>query len=533
MAIDNLALETIASDLQDELSGAFFDKPFALGPGQFAFPYHAGANKENGGRGTFIICMNPSEPFVAFSFDKFAKVSLNTPFFNSLKKLAGCQVKQISKLRGERILIIETSVSQKSIETLDSGYDLIIELFPQRPDIYLLNQPTNRIFSMYKDSGDVLKDRYMSRGLPYLPPQNRLPLTASVSSLDEALTFLSRSTGKLFKEYSEKVSYQKALQDLLASRQNYLIEGGIEPFSFGLKEAKPIKTSAIYGAFVTNQKELAKSLSQTALNVEIKKALNVAIKKKEHLEEDLKASKSRLVYMTYGQEIFLHQTELEKGQAYADLDGCHIVLDKAKDPVANANAYFKKYRKAKSASEILGPLILKTEAEISYLSTKLLEVEKGTNEDILQLKGELAEEGFLKADKSSSPLSHKRLEKAQPHYLVSPTYKIGFGMNAYQNEELTFNIAKKDDLFLHVKDSPGSHVVILEGDSQESEDLAAELALYLSDLQEGDIMLTKVSKVKKNHEKRGLVNLLEYKTVTLHKIRPASLALFNKELHLD
>ena len=54
MAIDNLALKKITLDLEEELVGAFFDKPFALSTNQFALPYHSGKNVENKGRGSLI-----------------------------------------------------------------------------------------------------------------------------------------------------------------------------------------------------------------------------------------------------------------------------------------------------------------------------------------------------------------------------------------------------------------------------------------------------------------------------------------------
>jgi predicted ribosome quality control (RQC) complex YloA/Tae2 family protein len=532
MAIDNLALETIAADLYKEMTGAFFDKPFSLGPDQFALPYHGGPDKENGGRGTFIVSLSPSNPFLSYSYGKFAKVALNTPFFNSLRKLAGSQITNVSKLRGERVVWIETRVGGKEIETLDTGYDLIIELFPQRPNAYLVPQPYNKISSLYKDTGDVFKDRYMARGLPYLPPEKREPLSSQTPDIEEAKKFLSRSTGRLFEEYASAVGFAQALKDLLDSRSLYIIGKEIEPFSFGKKEARPLKTEDIYASYVSDQKSLAKGLAEAGLREELKKACETAKKKKEHLEEDLQASKTRLAYKDFGQELFLHQTEIQPGLAYVDLDGMHIPLSPKLSPVENANLYFKKYRKAKSASEVLGPLIQQAQDEIDYLQGKLFELEKGGSEDVLELKEELGEEGYLKG-KEKKNYSGRKKNQAAPHYLKSASYKIGFGMNAYQNEELTFKTAQDSDIFLHVKDYPGAHVVILYGDSPETRLLAAELTLYLSDLDSGDVMAAPVRKVKKNRSKKGLVNVLEYKLITIHKIRDSSIPLFRQALRLD
>jgi predicted ribosome quality control (RQC) complex YloA/Tae2 family protein len=530
MAIDNLALQIITDDLKAEMTSAYFDKPFALGPNQFAFPYHSGHSEENKGRGTFIISMDPSNPYISYSLDKFAKVTLTTPFFNTLKRLGGTQIKRISKVEGERIILIETQISAQTLDTVDSGYDLVIELFPQRPNIYFIPQPYNKVSALYKESGDVFSDRYIARGLSYLPPMKRTPLSKDTESEEEAMKYLSRSTGKLFEEYSALHGFKESLSALLDSKHLYLIDGIVEPFDFGRKDALPLQTKDIYSSYVTNQKELAKKMSYSALSETVKKLIAIAKKKKKHLEADLSAASARLDYKDYGQELFLHQTEYVRGMDHMDVDNFHILLDKKKDAVQNANDYFKKYRKAKSAYQTLGPLIEKSQAEISYLESKLLEISKGGNEDILELKQELAEEGYLR-DKNNNPIKAKHSgRQIVPHYLKSDTYKIGFGLNAYQNEELTFKIATNEAIFLHVKDHPGSHVVILAGDSPETRLLAAELSLYLSEMEEGDVMVAPVRKVKKNKEKRGLVNVLEYKLITLHTLRSSSVAMFEKLL---
>lgn len=534
MALDNLALETITDDLNSEMSGAFFDKPFALGQFYFALPYHSATNKSNGSRGTFIISLDPSNPFPCYSFDKFTKVSLNTPFFNSLKQLAGTRIKEVKKVRGERIIYVETEVGANQLETINTGYDLIIEFFPQRPNCYLLPLPYNKITSLYKETGDVFKDRYMARGFTYILPPTRSPINKDMTSLEEISSCLSRSTLRLFTDYQDRVGLKRALSDLIDSKSLFIIDKSIEPFSFDKKDAVKIETSSIFNYYVKDQKDQAKKIALSSLQEELLKAKKVYVKKKKNLEEDLKASKGKLCFKDYGQVLFLYQTDYIKGMSSFDKDGYHIPLDSKKNMVDNANLYFKKYKKAKIAYQTLGPLIKKTEDEITYIESKLLELDKGCSEDILQLKAELAEEGIIKDKKAV--FNQKKLTKAHsssPHYLKTNDYKIGFGMNAYQNEELTFNIANKDSYFLHVFNYPGAHVVILHGDSDSTRRLAAELALFLSNKEEGDVSISPLFKVKKNKEHRGLVNLLEYKLITIKKIRPESVALFKKELRMD
>ncbi len=72
-------------------------------------------------------------------------------------------------------------------------------------------------------------------------------------------------------------------------------------------------------------------------------------------------------------------------------------------------------------------------------------------------KSELLEEGYIKEKQGKkSAIAHvSKKRNYEPHYLLlEDGSKIGFGMNGLQNENLTFNIAKKEDLFFHVKDYP-------------------------------------------------------------------------------
>lgn len=528
MAIDNLGLKTIVTTINEEMKSAFLEKPIALGPFHFAFPYHRGNNTENKGRGIFITCLDPSNPFICYSFEKFSKVNLNNPFFVSLKKLSGCEVVNIEKVEGERIAIVNLKSSNNDILNLNTGYQIIIELFPQRPNMYIVPLPYNRVTSIYKEHSDVFDRSYTSRGLPYIMPQKRRAISENMNTLEEVKSYLARSTFRNFKNYTSKVDFKKGLVELINSDKLYAVSNKIEPFHFSDPSAREIKVSEIYSFYVKDQKALAKKTNEFDLINRIQQLLNVTKKKKLNLEKDLEKAKKHQIYMQYGQELFLHQTEYVKGMTYMDVDGFHIPLDPKIGVISNANKYFKKYHKSKSALSIIGPLIEKTKDEIKYLQSKLLQIDKGSFNDIKELKTELELEGYLKLQRKKKISKKASIEKSSPHYLKSDKYKIGYGMNALQNEKLTFGIAHPKSIFLHVANYPGSHVVILEGDSDETRLLAAELALFLSKIDSGDVQICSIKKVKKNKGKIGLVNLLEYKLITIKNIRKSSRELFSK-----
>ena len=113
-------------------------------------------------------------------------------------------------------------------------------------------------------------------------------------------------------------------------------------------------------------------------------------------------------------------------------------------------------------------------------------------------------------------------------YTVDGT-KIQFGISSYQNDYLTFTLAKKDNYFLHVKDHPGPHVIIYSNNpSKETILFACEIALFYASLSEGEVYLADKKDVKKIPGKLGKVSMNRYETITLNSIRDSSKNLFSK-----
>jgi len=525
MALDNLSLITIVKKLKEEITGTFLDKPYPLSETQFAFPYHS-QNKH----GSIIISLDGNNPFISYSNNKYIKINLNTPFFNSLKKLTGTKIINIKKINNDRIVKIETKVENTSIiQSIYTGFVIYIELFPQIPNLYLVSLPDNKILSLYKQHYDILSPKYVTRNQVFIINSNEKPDISNCNSLEEIKKYLSFSTFKLFETYSNNVGYINAKNKLINSQNLYLIDNKIEPFHFDLENAKKIEVNEIFDIFNSNQEKQARLQNNKDLIKEITKNLTMLKKKINHIKSDLEKAKSHLIYKEYGQEILLHQLEINPNDKKCEFDNYKIDLDPKLDVISNANKYFKLYKKAKIAISKLEPLINQCNLDIQYLENKLLQIDKANNQDVLQIKQELYLEGYLKNKNNKTKV---KVSKVTPHYFRKDNILIGFGLNEFQNEELTFKIARKSNVFFHVKDYPGAHVILLEGDKKEGYLLASELALYLSNLNSGDVMYTLKENVKKNNQKRGLVNLLEYKIITIHKIDENHINLFKSALKL-
>src|SRR5690606_18702188 len=147
---------------------------------------------------------------------------------------------------------------------------------------------------------------------------------------------------------------------------------------------------------------------------------------------------------------------------YYDPNGSlvEIPLDKNKTPNQNAQAYFKKYNKAKNALIMIEQQIKETREEIQYLDTQLDNLNKCTAEsEIEEIRQELAQEGYIRL--RSERKRPKKIAPSKPyHFLSSDGFHIYVGKNNTQNDRLTLKTAEPDDLWLHTKDIPGSHVII-------------------------------------------------------------------------
>ncbi len=160
-----------------------------------------------------------------------------------------------------------------------------------------------------------------------------------------------------------------------------------------------------------------------------------------------------------------------------------IELDIRLDGRGNAAKCFQKYSKGKKGQEHLIEQIDLCEKEIDYFEGLQLQLEQADFESARQIREELAALGYMKP---LQPRIRKKKKKAAALPQVSEiTLPLGvvlrFGKNNLQNEALTFKLARKTDLWLHVKDAHGAHVV-LNTDQPDEPTLraAAMIAAYFS-----------------------------------------------------
>jgi predicted ribosome quality control (RQC) complex YloA/Tae2 family protein len=248
--------------------------------------------------------------------------------------------------------------------------------------------------------------------------------------------------------------------------------------------------------------------------------LNLKTKK---LVKEREAAGKLDTFQLYGELLTANSYAIQKGMTEAVVDNYYeegttvtIPLDPRKTPIDNAQRYYSRYTKAKTALIMIAEQLEKTEEDIAYFEMIKQQVMQASPEDIEEIREELAELGFLKARKLKKKSKPKK--PAPETYVSSTGIKISVGKNNKQNDYLTFKIASRDQTWLHTKDIPGSHVVIHDTNpDEETIREAAILSAYFSKARGSSsvpVDYTEVRHVKKpNGSKPGFVIYFEQKTV--------------------
>ena len=200
---------------------------------------------------------------------------------------------------------------------------------------------------------------------------------------------------------------------------------------------------------------------------------------------DLAACRNRDQLRRYGELITANLHALKGRQAECEVvdyydPACptvRIPLDERLSPAANAQRYFKDYRRAETAERMLTGLIQGGERELAYYDTVFDALARcETERDAQEIREELHSEGILRREKGKArkPAPAKPLE-----FEAADGTRILVGRNNRQNEEISLRLAKGSDTWLHVKDRPGAHVLIQCG-GQEPSGGAVEMAAALA-----------------------------------------------------
>ena len=217
------------------------------------------------------------------------------------------------------------------------------------------------------------------------------------------------------------------------------------------------------------------------------------------LENELEATKKADTYKLYGELLIANSYIKEKSDKievlnYYTNETITIPLDKKLYIKENANNYFKKYRKSKNTVLYATKELENATNEIEYLRLILSQIENSeVLEDVLEIQDELIREKYIIPQKKVSKLNKVQILT----YIVNDNI-VYVGKNNMQNEKVTHELAHKENLWFHVKDAPGSHVVLQKKQDYTEEEIrtCAMLAAYYSTYRNSSSVPVEYTKVR-------------------------------------
>ena len=244
-------------------------------------------------------------------------------------------------------------------------------------------------------------------------------------------------------------------------------------------------------------------------------------------EKELTATYDRERLRQLGDILTANIHRITKGQTFVDVEDFYdenmstirVELSPLLSPQQNAAKFYKDYTRMKNAEKELTRQLQLGRDELQYLQSVLEELNRAQTEaELEEIRRELQEQGYVKADAGRKRPKQGKLSPMR--FESTDGYPIYVGRNNQQNDELTFRLARKDDIWCHASKVHGSHVIISCGGTQPPDDTvtqAAQLAAYYSEAGSGQnvaVDVTPVKQVKKTPgSKPGMVIYHTYKTV--------------------
>ena len=244
-------------------------------------------------------------------------------------------------------------------------------------------------------------------------------------------------------------------------------------------------------------------------------------------EKELEATYDRERLRQLGDIVTANIHKIVKGQTLVQCEDFYdeemkvidIPISPILSPQQNAAKFYKDYSRMKNAEKELTRQIELGENELHYLKSVLEELSRAqTDAELEEIKRELQEGGYLRAEGGKKKVKAAKLQPMR--FESTDGYPIYVGRNNKQNDELTFKLARKDDIWCHASKVHGSHVIISCGGTTPPDDTitqAAQLAAYYSETSGGQnipVDVTPVKQVKKIlGGKPGMVIYHTYRTV--------------------
>jgi predicted ribosome quality control (RQC) complex YloA/Tae2 family protein len=468
MPFDYFVTGAIAQELNTALAGGKIERVYM--PERSEIMLHVNAPPQNERARShydLLVSAQSGHPLIYLATKRSGNPQ-NPPAFCMLlrKHLIGARVERVYRVDSERIIRMETDATDEL--GAHRRRTLVFEIMGKHSNIILLDENETILDAIKRVYADMSRVRQILPGMRYtLPPPGK-----GISPLMEEET-----AGPRDRAYYEALARDGRYDPLIwldeAGRMKDFHVFDLNVYS-GLKTSSFPTISAMLEAYFEG-KESGNRLQQKTVDLRrtLKARIDKLYLKKQRLLEDIKKAEGADVYRQKGELITANIYRMKGGAKEISLpdftDGTEtrITLDPRLSPSENAQRYFKKYSKAKTALIAKREQLDIAQHDIDFLESYLVYIDNATTDsDIDALRDELTALGFARRrGRSAAP---RGTRPAYLKYESSAGRTIFVGRNNRENDELTLKRAAKNDLWLHTKDIPGSHVILKRAEGQDA-----------------------------------------------------------------
>lgn len=559
MAFDGLVTYAISKELAAVLTQGRIDKIHQPSPEQLVIHVYT-----HSGNVKLFATTESQGARVCLTNAKLQNPAAPPSFCMLLRKhLSGSRITDVRQFGSDRI--IEIDIEALTEMGFTTSRRLIFEIMGKHSNIILLDLETNKIIDCIKRiSIDVNRYRQLLPGAVYKypPKQDRVPFKDATPEDIKSGNIISCISG-ISPAMARELEAADSPFDRLRSAINDIESGSFRsriysdneaPREFYITDLKEFDdTPEISRVEFDTISECAEAYfaSKASTNIikqksqplakTVKLALEKAQLKKQRLSEDLLRAENSEKYRIYGELLTANIHAIKPGDksvvltSYYDGEDVEIPLDEKLSAAKNAQKYFKKYSKAKTAVKEKSVQLYETENDIRYLESVLQSIETAATEaELDQIREELIETGYVRY--RNRPGTKKKKAKPSPiKYELSDGHIVYVGRNNVENDYVTTKLADRGDIWYHTKDIPGSHVVLRLFDDEDFDsapvDLmyeVASIAAYHSKAKASEnvpVDFVQVKHVKKPHgAKPGMVIFTHNTTVWVEPKLPLSLS---------
>ncbi len=481
MPLDAIFAEELARELAEELVGMKIDK--------IRQPEKDTVILALRGR-RLLICFGSGSARVCLTDAEYENPAQPPMFCMLLRKhLTGARIESVTRPERERILLFGLAAVDEMGQSVKKT--LAAELLGRNANLILIDADGRIIDAARRVDADMSPVRQLLPGLIYrLPPK---PEPGRFSGLSPLIRREMEARG---------LPPEPASLDGMERAPYMLVEDGrARDFTFmpvlqygpAVESVRYPGWSAVLEAFYA-EKDRAEHLKNRAKSMaKLVRTATARTERKLSLRlEELGATEDRETDKRRGDLITANIWRMEPGLDEITLEDFYepdapltvIPLDRRKSPQQNAAAYYKKYTKKKTARQHLSALIEENRAELAYLGSVAEELGRAQNrQDVDDIRAELVASGYIRPPKK--PEKGKKPKPAEPLlFTTSAGLQVLVGRNNLQNDELTFRVARRTDLWLHAQKLHGAHVILRCQDARPDERSvyeAACLAAYYSE----------------------------------------------------